>query len=77
MPMNFPDMKSLKYAGESWQFRQPEEEETEEQYRIALADYVEPRDYIESLEIRNKVGWDRFTEEQNKDMLRRKGFEIP
>ena len=74
--MDFPDMHALTRAGEIWKFRRPNKGETEDQYRVALADYVEPRDYIESLEIRNKVGWDKFTEEQNKDMLRRKGIRI-
>lgn len=75
--MDFPDMNSLKRAANLWKFRDVKDGETEDEYRTALADYVEPRDYIESLEIRNKVGWDRFSESQNKDMLRRKGFPIP
>lgn len=65
MPMDFPDMNSLKAAAEVHQFRQPKENETEEEYRIALADFVQPHDLVESMEIRNKVGWDRFTEKQN------------
>lgn len=74
MPMDFPDMKSLTSAAELWKFRKPAKGETEDAYRTALADHVQPRDYIESLEIRNKVGWDRFSKDQNKDMLRRRGF---
>ena len=69
MPMNFPDMKSLEQAAECWKFRKPEEGETEEHYRSALADRVALDDLIESLEIRNKVGWDKFTKEQNIEML--------
>ena len=76
MPMNFPDLESLQRAAEVWKFRQPKEDETEEQFRATLADYVQPRDYIESFEIRNKVGWDKFSEEQNKDMIRRKGLRV-
>lgn len=72
MPMDFPDMPSLKRCAECHDFRQPHEGETEDQFRTALADHVQPRDYIESLEIRNKVGWDRFTIEQNLDMLNRR-----
>ena len=47
-------------------------DEAEADYRNALADHVQPRDYIESLEIRNKVGWDKFSPAQNMDMLIRK-----
>lgn len=39
MPMDFPDTKSLKKAAEDHKFRQCEAEETEEQYREALAKY--------------------------------------
>jgi hypothetical protein len=76
MPMNFPDMNSLKFAAKVHKFRQPNEEETEDEYRAALADHIAPRDFIESCEIRNKVGWDKFSKEQKKDMLRRKGFDV-
>ncbi len=72
MPMDFPDMQSLKWAAEAWKFRTPNDGESEEDYRTALADHVLPTDRIESAEIRNKVGWDKFTTEQNLDMLRRR-----
>ncbi len=71
MPMDFPDMKSLLRAAECWKFRAPEEGETEEHYREALADRVQPDDFVESLEIRNKVGWDKFSKAQNVDMISR------
>ena len=70
--MDFPDMKSLIWCGEVHKFRKPTKDETEDSYRTALADHVAPRDFIESEEIRNKVGWDKFTEKQNKSHLRRK-----
>ena len=76
MPMDFPDMNSLKECAKCHKFRQPNEGESEDAYRTALADHVQPRDYIESLEIRNKVGWDKFSPAQNKDMLRRRGFDV-
>lgn len=76
MPTDFPDLDSLKYAAGLWKFRQPNDGESESDYRFSLANFVEPQDYIESLEIRNKVGWDRFSAEQNKDMLRRRGVPI-
>jgi hypothetical protein len=72
MPMDFPNLDSLKRAAECWKFRMPNEGETEERYRVALADFVEPKDYVESCEIRNKVGWDRFSPQQNDEMIRRK-----
>lgn len=76
MPMDFPDMKSLARCAEAWRFRQPEDGESEDDYRSALADFVAPKDFIESQEIRNKVGWDRWSDAQNKDMLRRSGFRV-
>lgn len=74
MPKDFPDMNSLKRCAECHDFRGPNTGESEDEYRSALADHVQPRDYIESLEIRNKVGWNKFSDDQNKDMLRRKGL---
>lgn len=71
MPQDFPDMNSLCRAAEAWEFRSPRDGEAEADYRTALADHVQPKDYIESLEIRNKVGWDKFSDVQNMDMLRR------
>lgn len=76
MPMDFPGMKSLTNAAELWKFRKPNKGESEDQYRTALADFVAPKDFVESCEIRNKVGWDRFDENQNRDMLRRRGFPL-
>ena len=72
MPMDFPDMNSLKFCAKVHKFREPIEGESEESFRLALADHVQPIDYIESLEIRNKVGWDKFSESQNMDMFLRK-----
>lgn len=69
MPMDFPDMDSLVAAAEVHKFRGPHEGETEPSYRSALANHVRPIDFIESEEIRNKVGWDKFSEGQNKSMV--------
>lgn len=74
MPMDFPNMKSLENCAEVHKFRKPNKNESEEEFRTALADHVSPRDFIESEEIRNKVGWDRFSESQNKSMLVRGMF---
>lgn len=76
MPMDFPDMKSLKWCAKAHKFRMPEDNETEGEYREKLAQHVESRDRIEAEEIRNKVGWSRFTGEQKKDMLRRNRFNL-
>ena len=76
MPMDFPDLKSLKYAARIWKFRTINDGESEDDYRNALADFVEDKDFIESQEIRHKVGWDKWSEEQEKDGLRRRGFKF-
>lgn len=75
MPMDFPDMESLKRCAEAWNFRNRKQYEHEDDYRAALADFVEPKDFIESCEIRNKVGWDKFNLKQQHDMIRRKARE--
>lgn len=69
MPMDFPDMNSLKMAAKAHSFRQPDDGEDEHSYRNLLADHVRPIDFIESQEIRNKVGWDKFSDSQNLGML--------
>jgi hypothetical protein len=71
MPMSFPDMRSLKSAAEVHKFRQPNEGESEAEYRSALADHVAPRDFIESQEIRTSKGWNQWDQKDNEDMLRR------
>lgn len=82
MPMNFPDSDSfptdgsLVRAAEVHGFRKPNGSESQDSYRIALANHVASIDFVESEEIRNKVGWDKFTDEQNRNMLRRKGLNI-
>ncbi len=76
MPMSFPDMKALKRAAECWKFREPNDGETEADYRKALADFVQPQDFIESQEIRTSKGWDQWNDRENKDMLRRSGFNV-
>ncbi len=71
MPRSFPDMQSLKNIAKCHGFREPHVDESEEVYREAVADHVQGRDFVESMEIRTKVGWDQFTEMQNLDMLMR------
>ena len=69
MPMNFPDMESLKRHAEIWRFRQPLENESEERYRNALADFVRPTDAIEANEIRTGKGWDKWDASENLSVL--------
>ncbi len=72
MPMDFPDMRSLVEAARIHHFRMPQFTESEADYREALADHVVPIDFVESVEIRNKVGHDLLTLEQMADALRRR-----
>lgn len=72
MPRSFPTMESLTNNAQMRNFRQPHENEAEEDYREALAQHVhhECGYIVEAMEIRAKVGWNGFSPEQNKDMLR-------
>ena len=76
MPMDFPDMKSLIMAAKAHNFREPKEGEEEKFYRAALSTHVADIDFIESEEIRNGVGWDKFTDEQNRGMLLRNQLKV-
>ena len=76
MPMDFPDLESLKFCARVHKFRKINDGESEHDYRESLADHVASIDLIESQEIRNKVGWDKWTEHQERDMLIRSGLKI-
>jgi hypothetical protein len=69
MPMDFPDYESLKRTAEMWKFRKPLKAEKEESFRVALADHVKDKDFIESCEIRFKVGWNQWSDDQKAEML--------
>lgn len=56
--MSFPDLDSLKRRAAQRNFRQPQENETETEYRNAFADFMQDVDRVESGEIRLGVGWD-------------------
>ncbi|MCK5642687.1 MAG: hypothetical protein KAJ19_17900 [Gammaproteobacteria bacterium] len=71
MPMSFPNLQSLVNAAEVWKFRPKRKEESVDEYRTALADYVQPKDQIESGEIRYGVGWDEWTNKQTADHINR------
>ncbi len=72
MPMDFPDMKSLIDAAEVHGFRLPYEHEDVAGYRTAVANHVAKIDFVESEEIRNGKGWDKFSPSENLMMLRRR-----
>lgn len=74
MPMDFPDLQSLEFAAQVHKFRKKRPDESEDEYREALAVHVEPRDSLEAEEIRFKVGWDKFTDEQRFAILARHGL---
>jgi len=69
MPMNFPDLSSLKQAADVHGFRDIKDGEPTINYRNALADHVKPIDRIESFEIRFGIGWDQWTDEQQRQSL--------
>lgn len=64
MPMDFPDFTSIKNRAKQRRFREPEENETEEDYRQSFAKFMDSVDMIEANEIRNKVGWNKWTDNQ-------------
>lgn len=55
MGMSFPNMKSLTHRASQRGFRQPHEDESEDDYRVAFADYMRGVDIVESAEIRTKL----------------------
>jgi hypothetical protein len=69
--MDFPDMDSLTQRATQRDFRQPREGETEAQFRTAFADFMQPIDSVESMEIRTSRGWDNMNKVQTLDMLSR------
>lgn len=74
MPMNFPDVASLKWAAEAHGFRELREDEPEIAFRTALADHVQSIDPVEAEEIRCGRGWDQWTPSDVAGMLGRSAF---
>jgi len=58
--MSFPNLESLKSRATQRNFRQPLENETEDEYRTAFADFMRNHDLVESMEIRSSKGWDQM-----------------
>ena len=77
MPMSFPDMASLRRAAEVWKFREPNEGETEAEYRAGLADFVIMKDPVESMEIRTGKGWNEWNDPEKREALRRTEWRSP
>jgi len=71
MPMNFPNMKALKSAARVHELREPFEDETAQHYREELANHVQSIDLVESMEIRTGSGWDKFSDQENGELLAR------
>lgn len=71
MPMDFKDYGSLKAAAKIHKFRQPMEDELEEDYRQELSNHVMKVDKIEACEILFGVGWDKWTDQQKRLSLLR------
>jgi hypothetical protein len=69
MPMDFPNMDSLKRAAKNHDFRQPEEGESEDEFRAKLANHVTPRDRIEGHEIRTGKGWSKWNEAEKYGLM--------
>ena len=69
MPMNFPDMNSLKDAAQVHKFRSIAIDESDKDYRKALAIHVLPIDRVEAYEILFGYGWDRWTDEEKMQSL--------
>lgn len=74
MPMSFPDMDSLKFRAKQREFRQPNEDETEAEYREAFANFMVNVDRVESAEIRTGRGWDQM---DPRSMLEAMGINVP
>ena len=76
MPMDFETHKKVVEHAEWNGFRPPKEGESEADYREAYADHRHGEDPIEAHEIRTGKGWDKWSNEDKKDALRRQGFPI-
>jgi len=74
MPMSFPDMDSLKFRAKQREFRQPNEGETEAEYREAFANFMVNVDRVESAEIRTGRGWDQH---DPRALLEAMGINVP
>ena len=69
--MSWPDMESLQLAAEVYKFRAPNKDETEEDYRNDLSMHVGASCAISGHEIRTKKGWNEWSDDEKRDIIRR------
>jgi len=60
MPMDFPNMQSLINRAKQRNFRQPNEGETESEFREAFSVFMRGVDIVEAMEIKAGRGWDKI-----------------
>jgi hypothetical protein len=91
MPMDFTTHESVVRRAEQRGFRSPHkggwkwtesgisrimiQPETEAEYRIAFANYMKTIDLIESEEVLNGIGWDKWNSVQKANLLKILGLE--
>jgi hypothetical protein len=71
MPVAFPDIQSLTRSAAQRKFRQPADDETEDQYREALATHVQQFDSVEAGEIRTGKPWDTWGPDERQTAIDR------
>lgn len=76
MPVDFETPEKVIEHAKMTGFRPPKEGESEADYRESYADHHHGKDPIEAHEIRTGKGWDKWSNEDEKDALRRQGFPI-
>uniref|UniRef100_A0AB39CDP0 Uncharacterized protein n=1 Tax=Pseudomonas phage HRDY3 TaxID=3236930 RepID=A0AB39CDP0_9VIRU len=69
MPRDFESPSEVRGAAKRWKFRAQREDESDVEFRAALADHVKGKDLIESMEIRTGKGWDRWDATEKQMML--------
>ena len=73
MPMNFPDLKALRDAFDHPKMLPYREGESEPEYRERCAVWSVERwgDHVQAQEIRSGKGWDRWSDDEAAQLLRR------
>ena len=71
MPMDFDSLGKLLDRASLFGFREISEDETVAEYRAFLAEKAESLDPIEAHEIRTGFGWDKWSDEEFLDLVRR------
>jgi hypothetical protein len=71
MPINVPDHDAVVREAQKHKFREPLIDESDDQYRTALADHVFKIDKVAGHEIRTGRGWDEWTASDRSDFIAR------